>query len=51
MKASNDERLIVALDLPTTKLAKKLSLDLGNSISFKAALTFFWFNNPFTIFF
>ena len=33
MKASNDERLIVALDLPTTKLAKKLSLDLGNSIS------------------
>ena len=33
MKASNDERLIVALDLPTTKLAKKLSLDLGDSIS------------------
>ena len=33
MKARNDERLIVALDLPTTKLAKKLSLELGDSVS------------------
>ena len=33
MKANNDERLIVALDLPTTKLAERLFLDLGNSIS------------------
>ena len=33
MKALTDERLIVALDLPTTKLAERLSLDLGDSIS------------------
>lgn len=33
MKANNNERLIVALDLPTTKLAEKLISELGHSIS------------------
>ena len=34
MKANNNERLIVALDLPNTNTAKKLTLDLGDSVSF-----------------
>ena len=34
MEMNNDDRLIVALDLPNTALAEKLVLDLGNSVSF-----------------
>lgn len=34
MKVNNNERLIVALDLPTIKLAKRLVLNLGDSVSF-----------------